>query len=307
VSVDPLSGTALAAGLLAKEKPTASAETLTFGLNDLIPHSSADLAMPIPIRCQCGKNLNVPDNAAGKSFKCPGCGTLLKAPASAGAGTKAVTKPAGAATPSRRMNDLFDEEGFSSTVEAVCPMCRAEMKANAVLCTKCGYHKESGVKLEGHKTAGVDIDHGTLALQKAARDMVSDKAMQEKLIAGGGMPWWALALILFMISSALAIAVLVVNASRRVDQSAPTNPVALFLVMSGFAFYAVAQGAFIMIVVHAFKQSVAKGLLTLFVPFYALYHVAKNWKETWKYLVVAIVLGGIGGALFGAAAAQGGM
>jgi hypothetical protein len=47
--------------------------------------------------------------------------------------------------------------------------------------------------------------------------------------------------------------------------------------------------------------------LTLFVPFYALYHVAKNWKETWKYLVVAIVLGGIGGALFGAAAAQGGM
>jgi ribosomal protein L40E len=205
------------------------------------------------------------------------------------------------------MDDLFDEAGFSSKVEAVCPMCRAEMAGNAVLCTKCGYHKEVGMRLQGHKTAGVDIDHGTLALQKAALDMVSDKAMQEKLIAGGGMPWWALALVLFVISSALTIAVLAVNASRRVDAAAPANPMALFLVLTGFAFYAVAQGAFIMIVVHAFKQSVVKGLLTLFIPFYALYHVAKNWKETWKYLVAAIVLGGIAGALFGAAAAQGGV
>ena len=123
--------------------------------------------------------------------------------------------------------------------------------------------------------------------------MIKAKAMQDKLIAGGGMPWWALALVLFMLGSGLTIAVLVVNSSRRVDNSAPANPIALFLVLAGFAFYAVAQGAFIMIVVHAFKQSIGKGLMTLLIPFYAIYYCAKNWKETWKYLAAAITLGAI--------------
>ena len=137
--------------------------------------------------------------------------------------------------------------------------------------------------------------------------MISDKQMQEKLLSGGGMPWWALALVLFVIVSGLTIATLAVNASRRVDAAAPANPVALFLVLAGFAFYAVSQGAVIMILVHAFKQSVAKGLLSLFVPFYILYHVATNWRETWKFFVASIVLGGIGGGFIGAAIAQGGL
>ena len=116
-----------------------------------------------------------------------------------------------------------------------------------------------------------------------------------------------LRLVLFMLTSGLTIAVLVVNSSRRVDAAAPANPVALFLVMSGFAFYAISQGAFIMIVVHAFKQSIGKGLMTLLIPFYALYHIAKNWKETWKYFAAMVVLGAISGGLFAAAAAQGGL
>lgn len=62
-----------------------------------------------------------------------------------------------------------------------------------------------------------------------------------------------------------------------------------------------------MIIVHAFKQSIGKGLMTMLIPFYALYHCAKNWNETWKYLAAAIVLGAIGGGLFAAAAAQGGI
>ena len=203
------------------------------------------------------------------------------------------------------MNDLFSEEGFSAQVEAVCPLCRAEMPASAVLCTKCGYHKESGMQFEAHKTAGVDIDHGTMALQKAADDMVKDKEMQRKMLAGAGMPWWGLALTLFVIGSGLTIAVLAVNASRRVDESISFNPMGLFLMLSGVAFYLVAQGSFLMIVVHAFKQSVKQGLLTLFIPFYALYYVFVNPRETWKFLAGAIVLGGIAGGLFAAASSQG--
>lgn len=273
------------------------------------------LVMPIQIRCQCGKALKIPDSAAGKAVKCPGCGKTMKVPAAGGAGRSpaaAAAKPSAAPSspaPSfapdvGRMDDLFEEEGFTETVEAVCPACRAPMPASAILCTKCGYNKETGTRLDAHKTAGVDIDHGTLALQKAAEDMVKDKAMQDKLLSGGGMPWWALALVLFMLGSGLTIAVLVVNASRRVDEAAPPNPMALFLALSGAGFYLVSLGAFIMIVVHAFKQSIGRGLMTLLIPLYALYHVAKNWQETWKYLAASIVLGGIAGGLFAAAAAQ---
>ena len=67
------------------------------------------------------------------------------------------------------------------------------------------------------------------------------------------------------------------------------------------------MGAFIMIVVHAFKKSTAQGVMTLLVPFYALYHVATNWKETWKFFVASILLGGIGGGFWAAAASRGGI
>ena len=268
--------------------------------------------MPIRIKCKCGKTLNIPDGMAGKAVKCPGCSQALRVPGGAGAAPAAPkassAKPAPPAPQSPfgdgGMSDLFDEEGFSDTVEALCPVCRAEMAANAVLCTKCGYHKETGTKFEAHKTAGVDIDHGTLALDKAAQDMEKAKAMQAKLVKGGGLPWWGLALVLFMLGSGLTIAVLAVNASRRVDETINFDPMQTFLALSACAFSLISAGAFLMIVVHAFKQTAVQGLLTLFVPFYVLYYVAKNWSETWRYFAAYMVLGTIGAVLMGAAASQ---
>ena len=48
---------------------------------------------------------------------------------------------------SGRKDDLFSEEGFSQEVAAVCPACATEMDAGAVLCTKCGYNKQTGQRL----------------------------------------------------------------------------------------------------------------------------------------------------------------
>lgn len=265
--------------------------------------------MPIRINCPCGKSLNVRDDLAGKVVKCPGCGKPIKVTAGGGS-SSAATQAAGvaaAAEERRRMHDLFDEEGFSEQVAAVCPACRAEMGAGAVLCTKCGYNIQTGERLVSHKTAGVDIDHGTLALQKAKQDMASADQMQKDMFNKAGMPWWALALVLFMMGSGLIIAVLVVNASRRVDENFTLNPLALFFTLAGTGFYLVGVGASLLIIVHAFKQDTIKGVLCLFVPFYMLYHVIKNWSETWKYFLVSVVMGGIGGGLFAAAAAQGGI
>ncbi len=264
--------------------------------------------MPIQVKCQCGKALNIPDTMAGKAVKCPGCATVLKVPGGGAAKTPAsatrptAVKPA-SAKPSaaqlaaesdkRRMNDLFDEEGFSAQVAQVCPACRAEMAAGSVFCTKCGYHRESGVRMESHKTAGVDISHGTMALQKAKFDMEKAKRLDDAVLAGAGMPWWMLALVLFMLMSGLSIAVLAVNASRRVDETITFNPMGTFLILSGAAFTTFGVGAFGMIVIHAFKQDLKEGFLSILPP-YTIYHVFKNGRETWKFLAGCIVLLTIG-------------
>ncbi len=277
--------------------------------------------MPIRISCPCGKTLNVRDELAGKAVKCPGCGKTLKVAAAAKSGAAAPTKsaPASKSTPAKKaapspgpspsdgLGDLFDEEGFSEQVDAVCPACRAEMAGGAALCVKCGYNIETGERLDAHKTAGVDIDFGTLALEKAAVDMAAAKQMQKDLLSKAGMPWWALALILFILGSALLIGVLVVNASRRVDESFEVDGLALFLLLSGGAFYLVSAGAQLMILVHAFKQDTIKGLLCLFVPFYLLYYVIKNFRETWKLMATSIVMGGIAGGFIGVALSRGGV
>ena len=113
------------------------------------------------------------------------------------------------------MDDLFAEEGMDREVGAICPACSKELSAGAVLCTKCGFNLQSGERLDGHKVAGVDIDMGTMALNKAAADMAEAKRMQAELIGKEGMPPWMLALVLFILGSAVGIAVLAVNASRR--------------------------------------------------------------------------------------------
>lgn len=269
--------------------------------------SGPNSPMPIQIKCKCGKTLGIPDGMAGKAVKCPGCKQVLRVPggtASRPAAPAAARPAAPAATDS--MSDLFDEEGFSATVEAVCPSCRAEMLGNAVLCTKCGYHKDSGATLDAHKTAGVDIDHGTLALDKAATDMAAAIELQKRMLRGGGLPWWGLALGLFMLGSGLLIAVLAVNASRRVDETITFHPMVLFLSLSGSAFYMVAIGAQFLIVIHACRQSILQGALCFFVPFYSVYHICTNWSETWRYFVTSVIMFSIATGLFIAASMQGG-
>ncbi len=266
--------------------------------------------MPIRVKCTCGKALSIPDTAAGKVVKCPGCGKSLRIPGGAAAtpAKAAPAKPAPAKPApdpvASGIGDLLAEEGMDQIVEAVCPACRAEMKADAVLCVKCGYHKESGMQFDSHKTAGVDIDHGTLALQKAADDMVQAKQMQEKMLKGAGMPWWALALVLFLIGSGLTIAVLYVNASRRVDESFDFNPMGLFLFLAGIAFGMVALGAYWMIFLHAIKSTGKKGLLAL-IPPYAIYYACVNFRETWRFLAAIVAMGITCGVLLAEASARG--
>ncbi len=271
--------------------------------------------MPIKLRCQCGKTLNAPDSAAGKAVKCPGCAKALRVPAAGSAAPAAklatakpaATKPSAAKpqaprsalrpTPSGAddIGSLFDEEGFSAKVESVCPSCRAEMALNAVLCTKCGYHKETGMQFERHKTAGVDIGLGALALEKAASDLVKETAMQKELLKGGGMPWWMLVLVLVIGGGGLGIAVLGVNAANQESDVERPSLVVSLLQLTSATFLFSSLVCSLIIAFHAFKQSIVKGLLTVFIPFYIIYFVIQNRGTVGKVFLLALVLG-IGGA-----------
>ena len=193
--------------------------------------------MPIALKCQCGKQLNVRDEFAGKAVKCPACNQPLRVPAAGQAApARPAAKPRPAAAPATSgggdLDDLFAEEGMDQVVAQACPACGVPMTANAILCTKCGYNTQTGERLEGHKVAGVDIDMGTMALEKAASDIERDKALQEKMLGKAGMPPWMLALVLSILAGAVGIATLAVNASRR-EESIGFSPMATFLSFRG--------------------------------------------------------------------------
>lgn len=260
--------------------------------------------MPIALKCQCGKQLNVRDEFAGKAVKCPACKQPLRVPAAGKAAPKRPTPkprpaPSPAASGAGDLDDLFAEEGMDQVVPQACPACGVPMTANAILCTKCGYNTQTGERLEGHKVAGVDIDMGTMALDKAASDLERDKALQEKMLGKSGMPPWLLGLVLSILAGAVGIATLAVNASRR-DESIGFRPMATFLSFAGALFLVVAIGSLLSLMGAAFRKSRNQGLLTLtivYAPIFALLNI----KTCWKPLLVLLICGGAGGGLLAAA------
>ncbi len=227
--------------------------------------------MPIQVKCKCGKALKVKDELAGKAVKCPGCAAVIKvgAPATAKPAAQAAAARPSAARPSaarpasggsESLDDLFDEEGFSAHVAAVCPNCRAEMAAGAILCTKCGCNRETGEMLQAHKTAGVDIDHGTLALEKAESDMIKADKLQREMESKSGMPWWMLSLVIFMLGSGTAIAVIAVNMSNRVEEGAASefSAMALFLRVCAGAMAFLSVGALLKLGIQFAKKEATK-------------------------------------------------
>lgn len=277
--------------------------------------------MPIAVKCGCGKQLNVRDELAGKAIKCPDCGKVIKvassgappqpraaaaprpaAPASRHASASQPVPafrpaPAAAAVTARsELDDLFAEEGMDRQMGAICPACRKELPPGAVLCTKCGYNLQTGERFDGHKVAGVDIDKGTMALNKAEDDMAEAKRLQLEMIGKAGMPAWMLALILFILASALGIAVLAVNASRR-EEAMQFKPMQMFMNLGGSAFLLVALGAMMSLIAVAFRSDKKQGFLALTILYLFIFPF-KYGKGTWKILAVALFSGGIAGAFF---------
>jgi hypothetical protein len=269
--------------------------------------------MPIPVKCSCGKSFSLKDELAGKAVKCPACQNVIKIPvpgkvvasASPTAGKpaagQAAPKPPAAkgppaaklAPPKAELEDLFAQEGFQVKTGKTCPNCFESAPKEAVLCVKCGFHFETGSKIEGHQTELDGEMSGAAALKKAARDMEQSKEMQEKLV-GAGMPIWMLGLIFFTLVSVTGVMVTVVNISRREEeQKVAFNAVATLLALIGGAITAVGAGAYLNVLYRAFKESTKQGLLSL-IPPYLIYFGFSRFKVAGKPLLLALAALGAG-------------
>lgn len=90
----------------------------------------ADVSAPpeekIAFRCQCGRTLRVPANAAGKKGRCPGCGATMTIPqqSTVKASPSPASRPASTESP--------------STIEFACPSCMKKVRVGAASAGKQG-------------------------------------------------------------------------------------------------------------------------------------------------------------------------
>lgn len=275
--------------------------------------------MPIAVQCSCGQKLNVPDNLAGKQGKCPKCQQLLKIPMSGSApiasaptaGTPVSAAPRAAAPrptagPDPGLASLLEEAGVGKKTGPTCPRCATPISRGAVLCTKCGLNFSTGEQMQGYQ-AHSEGGFGNMYLDEAVSNMKRDDKM-EQLHDKAGMPWYVMAMLFFMVLICGAGAVIVVDSQLMGKQPPDTfigwiqqyNLGMLLGVVIGISATLLNLSACIVVLIHAFSNSVSKGLMVMFVPFYILVYQIMHWEElkgSFFSLILASILGGVAGGL----------
>ena len=204
------------------------------------------------------------------------------------------------------LDDLFRDEGFELKSGKTCPSCFQSSPNDALLCIHCGFHFETGAKVAAHRSELDEEMSGMAALKKAERDMAAAQVMQDKMTSEAGMPWWLMALLLFLLIATTAVGVYAVNVARRVDDENPVefNALATLMLLFGAAFNLVAIGGNIKVLIIAFRESLNQGLLSLFIPFYILYFAFSRYGKAGKTMIVVLLSSAIAGALFAGAQMQ---
>ena len=87
--------------------------------------------MPIPVTCQCGYQVNAPDQYAGQTAKCPACQGPLPIPS---------PQPTNS-----DIADLLDGAGVSKVDfgGSKCPECSEAIAAGGFICINCGFNLQT--------------------------------------------------------------------------------------------------------------------------------------------------------------------
>jgi hypothetical protein len=261
--------------------------------------------MPIKVTCQCGKSFAAKDELAGKAVKCPNCqqplripgapaaaapGRNLAAPLPSAAPRQQATSAAAFGPPSNAgggAHSLFDEAGLKQAPvgATMCPGCAAPMPTGAVVCIKCGYNAKLGRRMEtlkmGAEGAGAGAGaHGAATqdlLYKAAVSIDEDKE-EERKKTREGMPWWA-----YLIGLMFAIGFIVMMMILPQRVALMTGGVIMYTLAVAINFY-----AFVRIVIVAWSESPAQGILCLVVPCYAVIYTFMHWDSCGGYFLMSV-------------------
>jgi len=209
-----------------------------------------------------------------------------------------------AARESATMDSFYSEAGFDVKVGKFCPECTEALIPGAVLCTRCGYHLESGSKLDAFKSDLEAPDSVNAILRKAEVDMARAKELQIRM-ENAGMPAWMMAMGLFILASSTTVGVIYVNVSRRSkDDDVPFDAIATMLMLAGIAFSAVAIGSQCIVLYRAFKDSPKQGMFVLLIPGYVFYYAFSRFKSVGRAFIVCLLTTGAAIGLFVAAASR---
>jgi len=125
--------------------------------------ASEGTSMAIKFVCDCGRELNLKDEFAGKKGKCPGCGAVIHVPTPEE--TEAQAAALAAAAEAEAAPEIPPEVATKP-----CVHCKKLIPAEAIFCVHCGTHLRTGKKHEGGAEGeGEDEEFDFF---KAAPDMI---------------------------------------------------------------------------------------------------------------------------------------
>lgn len=209
----------------------------------------------IRVRCECGKTLTVKQELAGKAIKCPACGKPVRVGAPQ---PKPKAQEADPGLPSGEgVGDLLDEVdlGQSSTGHR-CPVCRADLQEDDIICVQCGYNFETGRKIETktvRKPSPIQTGKGPAKKNRKSND-------------GGFQIDGKVALLIGLLIALPTLALYIFNP-------------ALGTVVVSMAAQLIGLAAYIWLIVIGFRDSVLSGVVMIFCGIYTLYFIAVNFDE----------------------------
>lgn len=238
--------------------------------------------MPIKVSCHCGQSFTAKDNLAGQTLLCPKCSQPLTIPSPDAPAAKRQVSGSS-------IGELLEEVGLKEHRGPRCPQCNEPLlKPDAVICTACGYHLQTGEKLQAAKVyKSGERGHAEATetwLERAAQQIEIDKVEQKKN-QSQGLPAW----MYFIALTALTAFVITMFTIPR-DRAFMISGWCLI----GFA--ALMEMYYgIRIIISAFGENATCGLLYLFMPFYALYYLATRWDKVGALFLMQLLFGLVSG------------
>ena len=195
--------------------------------------------MPIPVSCQCGYQVDAPDQYAGKQVSCPACQNPLQVPLPQQAPVDAM------------LDEMLSVAGITAVTPGGyrCPNCTASISGGGIICLECGYNVESGQMMgasdqddKTHFGAAVytNRSYGHEQLDTAAELMEAELLEKD---AEGPTPYWVwLFIFLNVISFGMGLAVFSLTYFALVDSN--TKPATLLIAnYQGTEFSSLAEDA----------------------------------------------------------------